>query len=185
MSNSGARPYQTQQELLSAVILPRLHNYQRKFLRDRSRYRFMLKGRKVGGSWLLSLDAVIDASHGVPTVFISRSTPQSVILLNHFYRWADYINAVCEERLEFEKRNETSCVVNGVQSAALSHNVDTLQGYEGNGKLDEFSLQDNDDAIFANALPIATLGYRLDIIGRAAGQSNRFYKIWSDAEGYS
>ena len=143
-----------------------------------------VKSRKVGGSWLLALDAVCDASRGIPTAFISRSTPQSVILLNHFYRWAEYFNSLSEEQFVFAKRNETSCMVNGVQVVALSHNPDTFQGFEGNVKLDEFSLQDRDDEVFANAMPIATLGFRVDMIGRAAGRGNRFYDVWSDVERY-
>lgn len=165
-------------------VIPRLHNYQKAFLRDKSKFRLWVKSRKVGGSWLLALDAVCDASRGIPTAFISRSTPQSVILLNHFYKWCEYLNAVSDEQFVFTKRNETSCTVNGVSVLALSHNPDTFQGFEGNVKLDEFSLQDRDDEVFANAMPIATLGYRVDMIGRAAGKGNRFYEVWADTLKY-
>lgn len=171
-------------EFLKALIESKeLYRYQLDWLLDDSRFKIGVKARQIGLSLTLGLEGLLDVLDGKPAYYVSRTERQSVYLLEKFYRWLDLAIGVGLP-LRVSYRSRTECRVNDVDVKSLTSHAAGDEGYTGNVYLDEFGLHENDEQIFRSLLPTISLGYKIRIVSRPFGQSNKFYEIFTDAEKY-
>ncbi|MCI0706036.1 MAG: terminase family protein [Ignavibacteriae bacterium] len=164
-----------------------LFQYQREWLFDTSRFKIACKARQIGLSLCLGLEGLLDVLNRQPVFYVSRTERQSIYLLEKFYRWCDYL-LESGVPLEFDYRNRNECrlLVDGVgvDVKSLTSHAAGDEGYTGNVYLDEFGLHENDEQIFRSLFPTISWGYKIRIVSRPFGQSNKFYEIFTDAERY-
>ena len=177
----------SQTEIIGHVIRELIDNvlfaYQVEWLLDDSQFKIATKARQIGLSEMLGLEGVLLMLQGQSVYYVSRSEKQAIYLLDKFYRWCDiFIDAGVV--INFDKRSTTECKVNGVYVTSLTSNATTGEGFTGHVFFDEFGLLPNDRDIYRSIYPTITRGYKLRIISRPFGQSNLFYDITNDEQGY-
>lgn len=160
-----------------------LFPYQRQWISDRSRFKICNKARQIGISLCLGFEGLLDVFDGEPVYYVSRTERQSIYLLEKFYKWVDFFSTLGLE-LSFDSRSRTECRVNGVDVKSLTSEAAAGEGFSGNVYLDEFGLHENDEQIYRSLYPVITWGYKIRIVSRPFGQSNKFYEIWNDVERY-
>lgn len=171
------------EKVLDLTIERVLFPFQREWIADRSRFKIARKARQIGLSFALGFEGMLDVLSGVPVFYVSRTLRQSVALLAKFYQWADYMGDLGIP-FEFSTRSRTECTVNGITVKSLTSNAVGDEGYSGNVYLDEFGLHSNDEQIYSSLLPTASWGFRVEIISRPFGQSNKFHKIFTDEQAF-
>jgi len=177
----------SQTDIIGHVIRELIDNvlfaYQVEWLLDDGQFKIATKARQIGLSEMLGLEGVLLMLQGQSVYYVSRSEKQAIYLLDKFYRWCDiFIDAGVV--INFDKRSTTECKVNGVYVTSLTSNATTGEGFTGHVFFDEFGLLPNDRDIYRSIYPTITRGYKLRIISRPFGQSNLFYDITNDEQGY-
>ncbi|MBE2228260.1 MAG: hypothetical protein IAE93_12980 [Ignavibacteria bacterium] len=174
------QPIQTVLEyIFDKILFP----YQREWILDQNRFKIVNKSRQIGFSTVIALEGLLDVLHNKPVYFISRSERQSVHLLNKFYKWCDYFSEA-GITIPFTNKTKTECVINNIDVRSLTSKAVTGEGFSGNIYLDEFALHEDDTQIYRSLFPTITWGYNIKIVSRPFGQSNMFYKIFSDTRAY-
>jgi len=171
--------YETLAYVLNHILFP----YQRAWVLDRSRFKIACKARQIGLSLCLGLEGLLDAIAGQSVFYVSRTERQSVYLLEKFYRWCDFFER-SGSPLQFEFRNRNECRLQGVDIKSLTSHAAGDEGYTGNVYLDEFGLHENDEQIYRSLFPTIAWGYKILVISRPFGQSNKFYDIYTHARRY-
>lgn len=180
MQNRAGRPYKKPiQKVLDHIFDKVLFPYQREWILDQSRFKIVNKSRQIGFSTALALEGLLDVLKGQPVYFISRSERQSIHLLDKFYKWCDYFTEAGVV-IPFTNRTKTDCKISNVDVRSLTSKAVTGEGFSGNIYLDEFALHEDDTQIYRSLYPTITWGYNLKIVSRPFGQSNMFFKIFSD-----
>lgn len=173
-----------QEKVLEHILGTILFKFQREWVLDRSRFKICRKARQIGISLCIGLEGLLDVLQNQPVYFVSRTERQSVYLLDKFYRWCDYFIRAGVP-LSFSDRSRTECKVNGVDVKSLTSNAVGDEGYSGNVYLDEFGLHENDEQIYRSLLPTISWGFKIRIVSRPFGQSNKFYQIFTDEGAYT
>jgi phage FluMu gp28-like protein len=161
-----------------------LFPYQAEFLAHPSRLKIYNKARQIGISQALALDAWLNLSKNESSYFVSRTERQSIGLMDKFFAWGRLLQEMGVP-IQYEVKGRTEAVINGNNIVALTSNATGDEGFSGNVMLDEFGLFQNDEQIYRSVFPIITKGFKLSVVSRPFGQSNYFYRIFSDPEAYS
>lgn len=174
-------------ESYSAVPLT---EYQKAWVKDKSRFKIALKARQTGFSFTVALEVVLDAvEHRALWVLLSRGERQSKELMEKVAMHARAIGAACEE-LETTFRIEDREILqlevrfpNGSKIIGLPANPDTARGFSGNVVLDEFAFHADSRKIWTALYPTITRGYKIRVISTPQGKSGKFYALWMDDTG--
>jgi phage FluMu gp28-like protein/transposase-like protein len=156
-----------------------LYPYQREFLTNRSRFRAVLKARQIGFSWLLALDALLEAAGGTNAVIVSASQDQADLLIGYAQLHAIKLGleplALSRSELVLES---------GGKVISRPANVRTVQGFSGSLYLDEFAWMPDARKMWEAAVPvIVAVKGRLTVCSTPYDQNSLFYQLMEDPEG--
>lgn len=166
--------------------------YQRTFFDNalKSKFSFALFSRQVGKSFTCAFLAVYMAVVRPGSNFIccSSGERQSVEWLKKAVKIATFLQECVKGTplaFSFRFNVETITLSNGSTVRAVPANPDTLRGFSGSILLDEFSVHDHQEEVYAAALPIVSSKFgdpdkKLIIAGTPIGRSNLFWRIWED-----
>ena len=162
---------------LERTLLP----YQRRFVRDHSRYKIWLASRQIGKSHGLSYEAVdLAASQANDAVLlVSASQRQSQEILHKVRIWTSALKLGVDRSVVSRETSEEVGLKNGSRIISLPANPDTIRGFSGHIFLDEFAFHQDSQAIWRAVFPIATRGFQLRITSTPNGKQNMFYEIWN------
>lgn len=157
-----------------------LYGYQREFLQSDEQFRFVVKSRQIGFSFVAALDALIGALSGRNQLFLSASEEQALILMGYLDYWAKKI------RIGFEKdTDKVKTLENGAVIKALAHNFRTVQGFTGDVWMDEFAWYPNPKKIWHAFVPsIGAIKGRLTIMSTPFEEQSLFHDLYVDETKY-
>ena len=155
-----------------------LYPYQREFLQDSGRFRAILKSRQIGFSFVLALDALLEAVGGRDAVIVSASQDQADILIGYAQRHAAKLG------LEVLALSRSELVLdNGSKIVSRPANIRTVQGFSGSLYLDEFAWMPDARKMWEAAVPvIVAVKGRLTVCSTPYDQGSLFYQIMEDPE---
>ena len=155
-----------------------LYPYQRAFLEDHSRFRAVLKARQIGFSYVLALDALLEAVGGRDAVIVSASQDQADLLISYAQRHADRLG------LEPLALSRSELVLdNGAKVTSRPANIRTVLGFSGSLYLDEFAWMPDARRMWEAAVPvIVAVKGRLTVCSTPYDQGSLFYQLLEDPE---
>lgn len=187
--------------LATVPLLP----YQRRWLTDRAQLKLFLKSRRIGGSFVVTLESALEAcgfgqdaqgtpyyrpERGVNVFVVSASYPQACELLKEFRTHIEGFSARLGRNLfKGEPGVEHIKLRNGFQITALPANPRSIRSYTGNVILDEFAHTPYGKEIWDAAFPVTRTtpkrrwGYKLRVVSSAFGDDNMFYKLAATPDG--
>lgn len=156
-----------------------LFPYQKEFIRDTSRFRAVLKSRQIGFSYVMALDALLNALKGLDSVIVSASQDQSDILIDYAYRHAEKLG------IELISASRSEIITpTGKRIVARPCNFRTVQGFSGSLYLDEFAWVMDAERIWQVAVPVITaVKGRLTVCSTPYEKGNMFWKIMTGEDG--
>lgn len=185
--------------------LPALVAYQRRYIDDTSHRKLFVKARRIGGSFVVALDAAMDAAGvrwapdgklsyhpglGRDQHLISASHRQSKELLAEVLDHLESFEvALGRPLLAGEPSAERITLESGVRLNALAPNPRTIRGAEGDVTLDEYAHMPRPDEVWAAAKSVTDPnlghpdGYKLRVVSTPFGDDNKFYRLCETDEG--
>lgn len=174
-----------------ALLFP----YQRKFVRDCSRFKMISCSRQCGKSTVFAFEAAQDcvASVGASWVCLSAGLRQVKEWMLKAERWADlWCSAITDAGIptSYKAKAEAIEFSNGSRIIGLPANPKTARGYSANLILDEFAYHERPDDIWAGIFPAVSnelaFQYKVRIGSTVAGKNNKFWRLLEDSgNGYS
>lgn len=163
-------------------------NYQREWLRDKSKIKLWEKSRRIGATYTQSYEDVDDAiKKAVPSVwFTSADLSAAREYIDYCAQWIKLFHTAAQslgEQVIDSEQDIKAFVIelaNGVKIHAISSNPKAFRSKGGKVILDEFAWHDDQDKLWAAARPVITWGYPLRILSTHNGQTNMFYKFIQD-----
>lgn len=162
-----------------AAAVP-LQAWQKAYLKDQSRRKLLVKSVQVGGSFVASLDTVLDVLKKPELwILLSASDRQSVELMEKVKLHSKGAEAVVDTGFF----SDTSIVQHsakypsGGRIIALPANADTARGYSGNVVLDEFAIHKDAKAIWKAMVGRTMRGYKLRVLSSFKGKQNKFFEL--------
>lgn len=160
--------------------------YQERWIRDRSRIKFMEKSRQIGISWCSSYD--LDREHSKSDARLdgwisSRDDIQARLFLEDCRKFADILQVAAEdlgEQVVDPEKGVTSYVLrfaNGIRIHSMSSNPDAQAGKRGTRLLDEFALHKDPRKLYSIAYHGITWGGQLAAVSTHRGSGNFFNEI--------
>ncbi|WP_082549989.1 terminase large subunit domain-containing protein [Mesorhizobium sp. Root157] len=178
---------------------PLLYKYQRRWLKDNSRFKLGKFARQTGKTFTTTLESVDDSFEHVVQqkrtrwVILSRGERQAKEAMDEgvklhakaygltfdSYEAAYDIGAVSYKALEV-------AFPHGSRITALPANPDTARGFSSNVFLDEFAFHRDSNAIWKALFPVISAGWKLRVTSTPNGKSGKFYELdTSDDEEWS
>ncbi len=168
-----------------------LHDYQQRWIADRSRFVIGKWSRQSGKTFTSTLAIVDDVYEGMTRgerrewVILSRGEKQAaeamtkgVALHARAYGFAaDVLTGTFEAPDETKYRELRITFPNGARVIALPANPDTARGYSAGVFLDEFGRHAKSREIWAALFPTISAGYRIRIASTPAGKQGKFYEL--------
>lgn len=176
--------------------------YQRNFVTDESRFRLVVKSRRIGFSFIIAYSDAIraigyrvwidergqvqseyDPGKGVDQIIISASMRQAKLFLAECVRHLKALEVILGEKLIEVDGYEVVRLTNGRVLKALPANPDTIRGETGDVTLDELQSIPRAYLVWAAAKAVAnrTLGnrhgYRVNACGTPLGDDNLFFDL--------
>ena len=165
--------------------------YQVAYLKDDSRFKIVEKSRRIGFTYVQSLEDVLDCGRengGVDVWFASADNTAAAEYIRYCSKWAEVLNIVAEDLgeviLDSEKDVKALSIrfANGQRIHALSSNPSQFRSKGGKVVLDEFAFHKNQDALWKAAAATALRGDMVRVISTYNGKSNRYYRMIMDAK---
>ena len=174
------------------ILLP----YQRKWVRDESRFKIGMWSRQTGKSFATAAEAVLDCllRPGQLWVCLSAGERQAFEWLRKARQWAEALKVAfdyAELPNVADARFSKGEIVfrNGSRILAIPANPDTARGYSANLILDEFAIHENSWEIWAAIFPSISNPLsgekKLRIVSTPKGLGNKFADLWHKNEAYS
>ena len=170
-----------------------LHDYQRKWFFDASRWKIGMFARQTGKTFTTTLEIVdecyAEEAQGRKSrwVILSRGERQAAeAMTDGVHRHARaYGMAVREIAYDVTFDDETyralDCVLpGGSRITALPANPDTARGFSAHVFLDEFAFHKDSRRIWAALFPVVSAGKRLRITSTPNGKGNKFYELMTE-----
>jgi phage FluMu gp28-like protein len=163
------------------ATVPLLH-WQKRYIEDENRWRFLAASVQVGKSYAASLKHVLKRlkKRGL-SILLSASDRQSIELMQKVKSHCSAMQIAVNESSEFFESTSivqhTADFPNGSRIIALPANPDTARGYSGDVLLDEFAIHRDGRAIWAAMIGRATRGFEVDVLSSFKGTDNKFYEI--------
>ena len=161
-------------------IVPLL-DWQRNYIEDESRFKFVAAPVQSGKSFGTSLEFCLERMKAGRAlgIMLSASERQSVELMEkvkmHTRAWDIKFDDGFFGSTEIIEHKAT--FPNGNRIIALPANPDTARGYSGDVFLDEFALHRDSRAIWAAMMTRATRGYKVRVASTFKGTENKFYEL--------
>lgn len=180
------------------------HPYQRRWLKDDSRFKIGMFSRQTGKTFTTCAEIVEDciqaeiAGRRVRWVILSRGERQAKEAVDEaikpfckaFYVVYNKLLAgkrppdFSEERFKGESGAEYTALEirfpSGSRITALPANPDTARGFSANVFLDEFAFHEKSREIWRAIFPvISKSGLRLRVTSTPNGKDNKFYELWT------
>ena len=155
--------------------------WQKRYIEDESRFKFLAKCVQSGGSFVSSLEFSLDAllPENKLGILLSASERQSKELIEkvamHTRGWDVAIDSGYFEETSIAQH--TVRFPNGNRIIGLPANPDTARGFSGNVLLDEFALHRDPRKIWAAMIGRATRGYKVRVLSSFQGTENKFYEL--------
>lgn len=159
-----------------------LQAWQRRYVEDDSRRKFLVASVQVGKSFASSLECAQDCvARKTMWIMLSASDRQSIELMEKVKMHISAMGAVCDYTDGFFNQTEivqhTASFPNGSRIIALPANPDTARGYSGNVLLDEFAIHRDAKAIWKAMVGRTMRGYKLRVLSSFKGKQNKFYEL--------
>lgn len=164
-----------------------LYPFQRRWVRDASRFKIGMFARQTGKTFTTTLEIVIDcleaeaAGREILWVILSRGERQArEAMYAGVQRHLKIFNVVFEA-LEFDFTPDIKALEvrfpGGSRIIALPANPDTARGFSGNVFLDEFAIHKESREIWGALFPIISAGYKIRVTSTPKGKGNKFYEL--------
>lgn len=168
-------------ELIEYMTGVELYPYQIRLVRDDSRFRYILKSRQTGISWILANEAIADCllNKDMTVLFTSPSERQSKNLIRYVHDTLHKLDIDMDtsSKIEVGFRNTNSRIV------SLPNSPSTVRGYRSDRiVLDEYAHFSNPGDMLEAIMPAISRGGQLTINSTPFGKQNDYYKIYSDIE---
>lgn len=164
-----------------------LYEYQKKWLKDKSRFKIGMFARQTGKTFTTTLEIVLDCleaeSKGKRArwVILSRGERQAKEAINEgVKRHLSALNIACDFlETPFDATINALEVIfpNGSKITALPANPDTARGFSANVFLDEFAFHQDSRKIWTALFPVISAGHKLRIVSTPNGKGNKFYEL--------
>jgi len=165
---------------------PILYPYQMDYVNNDSTFQITNKSRQIGYSMTIAYKALRRTIFSdIDNLLVSSSQRQSNKLMS-------YVESFIEL---FYKKNGLKLVKDSVTQKTFSNGKsiycfpskpETVRGFPGDVRLDEYALHKEDEKMFEALLPSVSSNpkYQLSISSTPLGQSNMFYKIFTNENNY-
>lgn len=158
-----------------------LQLWQKNYVNDDSRRKFLAASVQVGKSFSASLECSLDAlKHKTMWILLSASDRQSIELMEKVKMHTVGAGALFKDHEFFADTSivqHTADFPNGSRIIALPANPDTARGYSGNVLLDEFAIHRDAKAIWKAMVGRTMRGYKLRVLSSFKGKQNKFYEL--------
>lgn len=169
-----------------AYFLP----YQRRWIKDASRFKIVEKSRRVGFTYAQSYEDVVDAARegGMDVWFSSADESAAKEYIRYCEQWARLYKIAAESLGEqvIDKEDDIKALViafsSGKRIHALSSNPKAFRSKGGKLVLDEFAFHKQPEELWKAAIPVITWGFPVRILSTYNGKGNRYYRIVQDAQ---
>ena len=166
-----------------------LLKYQKNWLQDTAPVKLAAKSRRIGFTWIQSLEDVKDATtlrirgKVCDVWFTSADLSAAKEYINYCKFWAKAINEGVQDLgevvIDADKDIKALSLEfkNGARINAISSNPSAFRSKGGKVVIDEFAFHKNPAELWKAARPVITWGYPLRIISSLNGTNNLFYKF--------
>ena len=173
---------------------PILYTYQRRWVKDDSRFKVGMFARQTGKTFTAALEIVLDcikaetAGGRARWVILSRGERQAreameegvkrhLQTLQTAYTYAESTFLESTEIKALEVKLD-----GGSRITALPANPDTARGFSANVLLDEFAFHADSRKIWAALFPVISAGHKLRVISTPNGKGNKFHELMTDRD---
>ncbi|MDD7545212.1 terminase large subunit domain-containing protein [Actinobacillus porcinus] len=171
-----------------------LYDYQKRWLKDDSRFKVAMFARQSGKTFTTTLEIVLDCmaaearGEKARWVILSRGERQAKEAINEGVKvHLDAMGVACEI-MEVPFKEDTTINAlevifpNGSKITALPANPDTARGFSANVFLDEFAFHQDSREIWKALFPVISAGWKLRVVSTPNGKGNKFYELMTDLE---
>ena len=183
-------------DILNEILMP----YQKKWVKDKARFKIGLWSRQTGKSFATACEAVLDSNaqpHGNSNLWVvlSAGERQALEWMEKAKKWTEAVKAAVDSYEEI--RDSANALMsraeirfaNGARIVAIPANPDTARGYSANLVLDEFAIHEKPFDIWSAIYPSITNPLsgekKLRIVSTPKGRGNKFADLWEHNEKYS
>lgn len=168
----------------------KLAGYQKRWIRERSRFAIYKKARQIGITFATLLMLVLACvERRQRWYYLSAGERQAKEAIDEAQKHCDAIRTgvqVLDEPFRWQDREYFQLSIlfpNGSRIAGLPANPATARGSHGNVVLDEFAHHKDAGAIWRALVGVITRGYQLRVLSSPAGKQGKFYGLWTHGDG--
>jgi phage FluMu gp28-like protein len=160
----------------------KLYEYQKKFLRDKSKHRIVNKSRQVGMSQVMAWEALAyclaERNVYIGVVSVGQKQAENVLrMVKDAYH--SLPNNIKENNKLLHERADHLEFSNGTHFLSLPNNPRTVRGYHFHRLyIDEYAHIERDSELSDAILPTTTRGGRITYMSTPLGKRGEFYRIW-------
>lgn len=168
-----------------------LHAYQRRWFKDRKRFKIGMYARQTGKTFTTTLeiaDRCFEAAalrRREPWVILSRGERQAREAMDEGVKRHAKAYGLTFEANDFDWKSEEGFTYralevvfpHGSRVLALPANPDTARGFSANAFLDEFAFHKDSKAIWGALFPVISKGWDLRVTSTPNGKGNKFYEL--------
>lgn len=172
-----------------------LHQYQQRWLNDKSRFKIGMFARQTGKTFTTTLEIVKDClladAAKTPTrwVILSRGERQAREAVEEGVKFHLKAMKSAFEALSYDFPGEGDLrfkaleviTPGGSRITALPANPDTARGFSANVFLDEFAFHQDSRKIWQAVFPVTSNGWKLRVVSTPNGKGNKFFELISGA----
>ncbi|MCS6783776.1 MAG: terminase family protein [Candidatus Caldarchaeum sp.] len=183
------KPSEAAQLLLNAAGLGiRLHDWQKKFIDDQSRFRILLKHRGAGATFTIALEAVTASllQPSTTTILLSYSMRQSLEIFRHVKTILTHLENTTikhngkQAKIKTRTGERNTHLSNGSRIISLPNNPETLRGYRADAVYVDEAALFRDDFTLRTAVMFTTVARtgRVTLVSTPKGKRGWFYQSW-------
>lgn len=165
--------------------------YQANWLSDNSPLKIWEKSRRIGATYAQAYEDVRDASRGknpMDVWFSSADESAAREYIRYCVMWAKVAGVVASDVFESVIDSEKHIKVlslefsNGKRIHGLSSNPSSFRSKGGKVILDEFAWHEDQEQMWAAALPLSTWGFPVRVLSTYNGAGNRYFRMVDSAK---
>lgn len=162
-----------------------LYPYQKAYIANKSIYTIFNKSRQIGGSFIVSFKAILEALGGENHTFISTNNRNAQNLIKTCKQVLRLIETVSNQKfkLVLDNRNEIE-LKDGGTIVSIAANPQTAVGICSNLTIDECSRVPHEEDLLDAVLPFISRGRNtFSVVSTPLGQRGIFYDFYQKAKG--
>jgi len=160
--------------------------YQKKYLYSQDRFSITNKSRQIGWTEIVGAKSVKRCLGGTNQLIASSSQRQANNAMSYVERYLERMKPEIKGlKVVTDSRTEKQ-LNNGKFIWCLPSKPETIRGFNGDVRIDEYALHKDDGKIYEALLPsiVKSSNYQIGICSTPLGQSNMFYEIMTDLAKY-